>query len=102
MAFIELMIKLNKSLESRQMGKQEFNQTKKYWVFYWLFFCSNSNTHGNKCRRTPSQQQLTATIQHRASSQIALSNRYCVWLNLRTYVCQKEADQAGDRATRGM
>ena len=29
MAFIELMIKLNKSLESRQMGKQAVNQTKK-------------------------------------------------------------------------
>ncbi len=34
MAFIELMIELNKSLDSKQMGKQTCNQTKKYWVLY--------------------------------------------------------------------
>ncbi len=38
MAFIELMIKLNKNLESKQMGKQTYNQTKKILSILLIVF----------------------------------------------------------------
>ncbi len=100
------------------MGKQTFNQTKNILGILLVFFCSNSNSSGNKRGCIPSQQQWTAIIQYRAISQTALPKDTVFCLNLPTgiyhykgqrwygntksvaYVCQKEADQAGDRATR--
>jgi len=56
---------------------------------------------------------ISADAPHHSNNELQLFNTeqsaklHCptdtvVWLNLRTYVCQKGSDQAGDQATRGM
>jgi hypothetical protein len=109
-----------KILESRQMGKQTFNQTKKILgIVLVVFFVAaltapaisaDETHHSNKGLQTFNTEQLAK--QHCPTDTV-------VWLNLRSgvyhykgqrwygntksgaYVCQKEADQTGDRATRG-
>ena len=78
MTFIELMIILNKNLESKQMGKQTFNQTKKILgILLVILFVAALTAPAISADKPHQQQQRTANIQHRAISQTALSNRYC-------------------------
>ena len=121
MAFIELMIKLNKNLEYKQMGKQTCNQTKKILGIILLVLFVATVTAPAIIADNP--HQSNSGLQLFSTEQAAKS--HCptdtvVWLNLPTgiyhykgqhwygntksgaYVCQKEANKAGDRATRGM
>jgi hypothetical protein len=109
-----------KILESRQMGKQTFNQTKKILSILLVVLFVAALT----------APIISADAPHHSSSGLQtfnteqLAKQHCptdtvVWLNLQTgiyhykgqhwygntksgaYVCQKEADQAGNRATKG-
>ena len=110
-----------KILESRQMSKLTFNQAKQILGILLVVFFVAALT----------APAISADAPHRSNNGLQLFNteqsakQHCptdtvVWLNLPTgiyhykgqhwygntksgaYVCQKEADQAGDRATRGM
>ena len=109
-----------KIMESRQMGKQTVNQTKKILgILLIVFFVAavaapaistDEPHHSNSWLQSFSTEQLAK--QHYPTYTF-------VWLNLRTgiylykgkrrygntksgaYFCQKKANQVGDRATRG-
>jgi|ERR1035437_2199215 hypothetical protein len=103
------------------MGKQTFNQTKKILgillVVFFVVALTAPAISADKSNHSSSGLQTFSTEQ---SAKQHCPTDTVVWLNLPTgiyhykgqhwygntksgaYVCQKEADKAGDQATRGM
>jgi hypothetical protein len=110
-----------KILESRQMGKQTFNQTKKILgILLGVFFVAVLTAPAISADAPHHNNNGLQLFNTEQSAKLHCPTDTVVWLNLPTgiyhykgqhwygntksgaYVCQKEADQAGDRATRGM
>jgi hypothetical protein len=103
------------------MGKQTFNQTKKILAILLLALFVATVTSPAIIADKPHQSNSgMQTFNTEQSAKQHCPTDTVVWLNLPTgiyhykgqhlygntksgaYVCQKEADQAGNRATRGM
>ena len=102
------------------MGKQECNQTKKILGIILLALFVATVTSPAIIADKPHHSSGLQTFSTEQSAKRHCPTDTVVWLNLPTgiyhykgqhwyentksgaYVCQKEADQAGDRATRGM
>ena len=103
------------------MGKLTFNQTKKILsILLVILFVATVTAPAISADKPHSSSSGLQTFSTEQSAKSHCPTDTVVWLNLPTgiyhykgqhwygntksgaYVCQKEADKAGDRATRGM